>query len=322
MEPTQSWLLLIHQIPPKPNYLRVKIWRRLQQVGAVTIKPSVYALPRSDQSREDFSWILKEIMAGGGDGSISEARFAEGLSDEQVVAMFQAARRPDYEKFIEEAGLLLEEWSQDGTDPRHPAMKGLAQVARLRQRLEEIMAVDFFEAPERRAAQGLLRDLSAQLSRQTAPAGAGGEALADLKNKVWVTRANVFVDRLACAWLIRRFVDKGARFKFVSDSNYIPEPGEVRFDMFEAEFTHEGDACTFEVMIGRLGFGDPALIAVAEMVHDIDLKDGKYGRNQTEGFQALLIGLVTTHSEDQDRLAMGLDLYENLYAYFRRSRAA
>jgi hypothetical protein len=88
--------------------------------------------------------------------------------------------------------------------------------------------------------------------------------------------------------------------------------------MFDGDFTHQGDRCTFEVMVGRLGLDDPALSALAEIVHDIDLKDGKYGRSQTEGFQALLIGLVAAHPEDQERLAAGLGLYENLYTYFRR----
>ena len=231
MDKSRTWLLLIHQIPPKPNYLRVKIWRRLQQVGAVTVKQSVYALPLFEHAREDLSWILKEILAGGGDGSISEARFTEGLTDEQVVAMFQAARQPDYEKFIEEARLLLEEWDSGRRDPRDPAVKGPAQVARLRHRLGQIMAIDFFEAPERRAAEVLLNDLAARLSAGATEAGADHQEWADLKGRVWVTRADIFVDRLACAWLIRRFLDQGAGFKFVSGSSYQPEPGELRFDM-------------------------------------------------------------------------------------------
>ena len=317
-----KWLLLIHQIPPKPNYLRVKIWRRLQQVGAVTIKQSVYALPFSEQSREDFSWILKEIMEGGGDGSISEARFTEGLNDEQVVAMFHAARRGDYEKLIQEANQLLGEWNLGRSDPRDPAVKGPAQVARLRRRLEEIMAIDFFQAPEQGAAGLLLKDLTAQLSGEAATVGAGQEEWADLRGKVWVTRANIYVDRMASAWLIRRFVDDRAEFKFVSDSPYVAGPGELRFDMFDGEFTHQGDRCTFEVMVGRLGLQDRALGAMAEIVHDIDMKDRKYGRSQTEGFQALLTGLAASHPDDQERLAAGLSLYENLYAYFRRGKGA
>src|SRR5262245_58333427 len=90
------WLLLIHQIPPKPNYLRVKIWRRLQRLGAVAIKNSVYALPNSDQAREDFQWVLREVVEGGGDGTLCEARLIDGITDEQVEALFQTARSTDY----------------------------------------------------------------------------------------------------------------------------------------------------------------------------------------------------------------------------------
>ncbi len=139
----KKWLLLIHQIPPKPNALRVKIWRRLQQVGAVGIKQSVYVMPLSEQSREDLSWTLKEIVEGGGDGSISEARFVEGLSDEQVLALFHKARKSDYEKLIQDASALLAEWSSGGSDPRDPATKGSGQLSRLQRRLNDIAAIDF-----------------------------------------------------------------------------------------------------------------------------------------------------------------------------------
>src|SRR5881296_500803 len=100
------WLLLIHQIPPKPNYLRVKIGRRLQRLGAVAIKNSVYVLPRSDPSFEDFQWVVREIRAGGGDASVCEARFVEGLSDDEIEALFHAAREADYREVTEEARAL------------------------------------------------------------------------------------------------------------------------------------------------------------------------------------------------------------------------
>src|SRR5258708_39442479 len=101
------WLLLIHQLPPKPNYFRVKVWRRLQRLGAVAIKNSVYVLPRSDQTYEDFEWVLREIVKDGGDASICEARFVEGLSDGQVEALFHAAREADYAQLAEKLRRLF-----------------------------------------------------------------------------------------------------------------------------------------------------------------------------------------------------------------------
>ncbi len=316
----KKWLLLIHQIPPKPNALRVKIWRRLQQVGAVAIKQSVYAMPLSEQSREDLSWILREIVEGGGDGSISEARFVEGLTDEQIIALFQSARKSEYENIIQDANLLLAEWSSGQNDPRDPAVRGPAQVLKLQRRLDNVTAIDFFQAPERGTTEILLKELATRLSGQASTETTAEIKLHNLKGKTWVTRKNLFVDRMACGWLIRRFVNKGAVFKFVSDPQYAPKSNELRFDMFDGEFTHEGDRCTFEVMIQRLQLHDRALVSLAEVVHDIDLKEAKYGRAETGGLNALLTGLVASQPDDDQRMAEGFRLFENLYAYFQRHK--
>lgn len=315
---SKTWLILIHQLPPKPNALRVKIWRRLQQVGAVAIKQSVYALPLSEQSREDLSWILKEIVEGGGEGSISEARFLEGLSDEQVIALFQEARQSDYEKIIQESRQLLTAWAYGQNDPQDPALKGPAQVSRLRRRLDEVTAIDFFQTPKRGTAETLLQELAGRVSVEPSMPPVGLEEIGGLQGITWVTRRNLFVDRLACGWLIRRFIDHEAVFKFVRGPRYVPQSGELRFDMFEGEFTHEGDRCTFEAMIRRFRLHDRSLVPLAEIVHDIDLKDKKYGRSETSGFSALLTGLVASHPDDEQRLEEGIRLFENLFAYFQR----
>ena len=316
----KKWLVLIHQIPPKPDALRVKIWRRLQQIGAVAIKPSVYVMPFAHQSREDLSWTLKEIVGGGGDGSISELRFVEGISDEQVIAQFQNARKADYEKIIQDANHLLAEWSTGRIDPRDPSAKAHAQVEKLQRQFDGIAAIDFFEAPERGTANLLLKDLAARRSGAGADRAAPAQGLEALKGKVWVTRRNLFVDRIACGWLIRRFADENATFKFVDADTYEPGPGEMRFDMFEGEYTHEGDRCTFEVMIRRFGLKDHGLGAMAEVIHDIDLKDGKYNRSETNGLNALLTGLAASEPEDEMRMAIGAQLMENLYAFYQNQK--
>ena len=316
----KKWLLLIHQIPPKPNALRVKIWRRLQQVGAVAIKQSVYVMPLSEQSREDLSWTIKEIVEGGGDGSISEARFVEGLSDEQIIALFHDARKSDYEKLIQEVNALLAEWSSGAADPRAPATRGSAQLAKLQRRLDETAAIDFFQTPERATAELQLKKLGNLLAGQSAVGSEVRDSPADLRGKTWVTRGNLFVDRIACGWLIRRLVDKTAAFKFVPDPHYSPQTNEIRFVMFDGEYTHEGDRCTFEVMIQRLQIQDHALGRLAEVVHDIDLKDEKYSRSETDGFNALLTGLVAAHPDDDQRMNEGLRLFDNLYAFYQRQK--
>ncbi|HEY7682692.1 MAG TPA: chromate resistance protein ChrB domain-containing protein [Gemmatimonadales bacterium] len=240
-----GWLLLIHRLPPKPDYLRVKVRRRLQRLGAVALKNSVYALPDSEDALEDFQWLAREIEAEGAEAIICQAHFVRGISEEELRAMFESQQ------------------------------SGRAEGTRA--------AVDRVDP-----------------------------------GQTWVTREGVKVDRMASAWLIRRFIDPQARFRFVPARGYRPEPGEIRFDMFEAEYSHVGDACTFETLVARFGLGDRALKAIGEIVHDIDCKDQKFDREQTAGVATLIEGVVVAHGSDAERLARGEALFGDLYAYFAK----
>ena len=142
----------------------------------------------------------------------------------------------------------------------------------------------------------------------------------NLAGRVWVTRRGVRVDRIASAWLIRRWIDGDARFKFVPGRNYSPQSDELRFDMFEAEFTHVGDRCTFEVLASLANRDDLALRRVGEIVHDIDLKDGKFGHPETAGIASLLDGIVSATDDDDRRLERGGALFEDLYRSFSDNR--
>ena len=286
----------------------MKVWRRLQAVGAVAVKNSVYVVPKTDETQEDFEWLLREIVKGGGEALICEARFIEGLEDDRVEALFNAAREADYHQIADEVR---------ATVARPSASQIEADVARLRQRLDAVGRIDFFGAPGRALAEGLVDDLQ----RRADPPKAATKNLArpgDLRGRTWVTRQGVHVDRIATAWLVRRFVDPDARVKFVPARGYRPEPGEVRFDMFDAEFTHDGDRCTFEVLLAHLGLDDPALRLIAEIVHDIDVKDGKFGRPEVAGIEPLIAGIAVAHRADEQRLARGGAVFDALYEYFRR----
>jgi hypothetical protein len=240
------WLLLIHRIPPKPDYLRVKIRRRLTGIGALPLKNSVYVLPHTEEALEDFQWLARTIAAEGGEATVCEASFIEGVSDEEVDAMFRSQQES-------------------------PAEPGAA------------------------------------LGPRQAPRGATG-----------VTREGVKVDRIASAWLIRRFIDAEARFKFVPARGHVPQEGELRFDMYGGDFTHEGDRCTFETLIARFGVKNPALEAIAEIVHDIDCKERKFGRPETDGIARLVQGIVTAHADDAMRLERGAAMLDDLLATFAR----
>ena len=318
------WLLLVHQLPAKPAYARVKIWRRLQALGAVTVKSSVYALPASDQAQEDFEWVLKEIVEAGGEAMICEARLVDGLSDEEVRLMFSRARDEDYAAVAADARALTEALGM-APDPAARA-DAKSKVVRLASAVNQIVAIDFFGANGRQTVDGLLRRLTAMVNESDeAPSGSeAAKNFIDIRGGVtgrtWVTRRGVYVDRIASAWLIRRFIDPQARFKFVPGKGYVPDPGELRFDMFEAEFTHEGDRCTFEVLLERAGLRDRALTAIAEIVHDIDLKDSKFSREETSGIANLITGLSMGDKTDDQRITRGAAVFDDLYEYFRKRR--
>jgi hypothetical protein len=244
----RRWLLFIHRLPPKPDYLRVKVRRRLRRLGAVPVKQTVYVLPRTDEAVEDFHWLRVEIEAEGGSAVIVEAAFIEGLSDEELEAMIEA--------------------TNDDVPDSAPSRTGRAD------RVEP--------------------------------------------GTTWVTRQGVQVDRIASGWLIQRFIDPKARFKFVAARGYQPTPGELRFDMFDAEYTHVGDACTFQTLVRRFVIEDAAVRAIAEIVHDIDCKDEQFGRPETAGIASLVRGIVAAHVEDETRLERGGAILDDFYASFRK----
>ena len=314
-EPT-TWLLLIHQVPNSPAYLRVKMWRRLQKIGAVAVKNAVYVLPRTDQSSEDFHWVAREILEAGGDASVCEATFIEGITTNELIELFRAARDSDYRELMEEIKELREELRTAEKAGEAWASGMVGRVSRLRQRLTEIQTIDFFSAPGGKQAETLVSEMEAKV--RTAPIRKAQQRPGSYAGRTWVTRKGVHVDRIASAWLIRRFVDPNPRFKFVAAKGYRPEADELRFDMFDVEFTHEGDLCTFEVFLDRLNIGDNALRRIAEIIHDIDLKESRFGRPETAGIALIVNAICTKHKEDFDRIERGTILFDDLYDFFKK----
>ena len=310
------WLLLIHQIPRKPDYLRVKIGRHLERVGAVAIKNSIYVLPISTQAVEDFQWVLHEIIDGGGEASICRAEFVDGLTDGAIEQRLRDARAQDYEEIARRARGLLRKLpaGRSPNDERRAAIE--AELARIRARFDAASRIDFFDARADSPATSLIHSIEERLRP---PCGDIAQPLvaaprSEMHNRVWVTREGIFVDRIASAWLIRRFIDSEARFKFVAAAGYQPEPGELRFDMFQAEYTHDGDRCTFETLIRRFRLDDAALSEIAEIVHEIDLRDGKFERDDARGIERVLAGIAAAHPDDASRLERGAALFDDLYA--------
>jgi hypothetical protein len=309
------WLLLIHQVPNSPSYFRVKMWRRLQKIGAVPVKNAVYVLPRSDQSIEDFHWVAREIIEAGGDASVCEATFIEGITNGEVIELFRSAREADYLALISEIKEIDEE-VRKAARAEGWASGALGSVSRLRQKLNEIEGIDFFACPAKEQAESLLTEVERKLRK--APLRKLSKTAGSYSGRTWVTRKGIHVDRIASAWLIRRFIDPNGRFKFVLGKGYRPEPDELRFDMFDAEFTHEGDLCTFEVLLERFNISDRALKPIAEIIHDIDLKDSKFGRAETSGIALVVNALCTANKEDSSRLERGAAVLDDLYEFFKK----
>lgn len=319
-----KWLLLIHQIPPKPGYLRVKIWRRLQSLGAVAIKNSVYVIPRNEQTLEDFQWILREIIESGAEASVCAATFIEGLNDEQVEQLFQRARESDYVQIINDAQEMLASGSSIKSITHEDITVMEGALARLKKRYLAVSGIDFFGAPGADESSKLLDSIENLVSKRRLACIPKHQRLDsyDVKgfqDRTWVTRKGVYIDRMASAWLIKRFIDPRASFRFVTERTYRSRENEIRFDMFNGEFTHEGDKCTFEVLIERFSINDKAITELAKIVRDLDLKVAPYRQIESPGILALIDGMVSSVKSDDLRIERGANFFNDLYEYFRRA---
>jgi len=311
---SQRWLLLGHQLPTRSSNARVKTWRRLQQIGAVPARSSVYVLPNTEQCREDFEWIRSEIVALGGDATVFAADAISVGGSEDIEAVFRRTREQDYRMLKGQIDRLLSARKR----PRSGAAKGRLtsrSLRLLRDRLTAIERVDFFGAPGRAEAGAALASLELAVSgRRSAPRRAGARPLSagSFTSRRWVTRPRPGVDRMACAWLIRAFIDPDAAFGFTEQ----PADADIPFDMYAGEFSHHGDSCTFEVLVDRFGLDRPALLKVGQVVHDLDMKDGKYGIVEAVAVGRIVEGLRTLHADDPTLLEHGIAVFEALARSF------
>ncbi len=328
----REWMLLIHQLPPKPTSLRVRTWRKLQRLGAVPVKNSVYVLPYGDKTHEDFQWLKQEIESSGGEATVLRAGSVEGATDDEIVATFRRLRDEDYERITAELdGLAGAVRGQKKGGHLSPGRVGAheAELSRLHQELERVIAVDFFGAPKRAAAASALGRCREALRKAQSPDGSspkgsttkgGGLDTARYQGRRWVTRKRPHIDRLATAWLVGRFIDKRPRFLFVEDGERVE--GGVHYDMADAEFTHRGEDCTFETVVKEFGLaGDPALREIAEIVHDIDLKDGKFNRLEAAGINLAVRGLGSVVTDDRKLVRQAATVFDGLYEYLGRKGA-
>lgn len=326
----QDWILLIHQLPPVPTSLRVRTWRKLQKLGAVSIKSSVYVLPFNEKTHEDFQWLKQEIESTSGEATVFRAGSVEGATDDEIVALFQKARDENYAQITAELDGLtgsIREQKRGGHLSPPRLSKHESELEKVHADLERVVSTDFFNAKGSTAAQAAYercrKALRASQSRDTAKAKKGATKSTGLdrsqyQGKRWVTRRNLHIDRLASAWLIRQFIDRRPRFYFVAEGENTE--GAIPFDMFGADFTHHGEDCTFETMLKHFGLeGDKSLQEIAEIVHDIDLKDDKFNRLEAAGLNAAVLGLAKLLKDDRKLLRQSNIIFDGLYALLGRA---
>lgn len=318
-EPHYRWLVLIYSLPPQAGGSRVRIWRKLKKLGAASFRNSVYLLPFDEELYEIAQWLCQEIQGARGDATLLKVEQIENLSDKEVEELFRRARDEDYAELIKEAQASLDrlktlahkKTSQD-------AVRLTDDLKALERRLAEVEDIDYFGAPGRREAQAILtrcrRTLREFLGRKARPEPEATKALKPetFRGKTWVTRPRPHVDRIATAWAIRRLIDPKAKFAFAREPEQIKEG--IPFDYLGAEFGHHGEDCTFETLLARFRVKDKALQAVAAIVHDADLKDAKFSREEAKGVDAVIKGLAAIIADDHALLERGFVIFDALYA--------
>ena len=307
-----SWLLLILSLPPHPSSLRVRAWRKLRALGAVALKNSVYLLPFTPENYEQFQWLTQEVQKDGGEATFLKVDRIENMKPAEVIQFFQDARDLDYRHIAERYRKLL------GSLDRKPASRTAArrdeELARLAKEVDRIREIDFFDAPRYQEVKRLRETIEMRL-HPPRPAVVSGHAetpIDSLRGRRWVTRPRPHVDRIGSAWLIKRFIDPDAEFLFAPPEEFPADA--VPFDALGAEFGHQGEDCTFETLLKRCGFRDRRLAQLAEIVHEVDLRDQKFRRDEARGIDLAIRGLLAALKDDYQVLAHGMTLFDGLYA--------
>ncbi len=296
-----QWLVMLFSLPQAQASARVDVWRRLKKSGAVLLRSGGHVLPSSPDSRERFEWLAEAIRQYGGEASVLSVGAIDDLSSERIKKLFVEARSADYFRLLEDARNLGRD-----TDAKN------ADLSRLRRRLQEISEIDYFGGSMKQKAEDALQLLARNL-RGRPPSGRS--PVVNTKkfiNRVWVTRPSPGIDRAASAWLIINFIDRKARFKFAEHPASIPHA--IPFDMHHAAgFGHVGDNCTFETLRQEFKLRNKSLQVLAEMIHDADLKDEKFGRTEAVVVDQILKGWLAAGLPDDELLRKGIDIIDGLH---------
>jgi hypothetical protein len=308
-----SWLFLLFNLPAKSSSERVKVWRRLKKFGAVQLKTSTYVLPDEPVHYERFQWLAKEINDTGGEATLVRVKDIEGLPYAAVVALFNEARARDYGEIVEPLTQVI----RDRKTRKIPAETLVAELEKLRRRFQEIREIDYFQNTQGEDLRALFQRAESLGTSKKKPETKTRLRVQDFQGKTWITRPRPEIDRVGSAWLILKFIDPHAKFTFANSPAVTPEA--IPYDMFDAEFSHHGDCCTFETFIERFAIRDRAVLTIAELIHDADLEDDKFHRVEGFGVEQIFKGWAKQGLTDHQILAKGCDCFDALHAQFKRS---
>ena len=308
-----SWLFLLFNLPAKQSSERVKVWRRLKKFGAVQLKTSTYVLPDEPVHYERFQWLAKEIVDTGGEATLVRVKDIEGMPHAAVIALFNDARARDYDEIAEPFARLI----RDQKARKAPAETFSGELDKLRRRFQEIREIDYFQSSRGEDLQRLFQKAESLESPRKRPEVRPRLQIEDYRGKTWITRPRPEIDRVGSAWLIHKFIDAGAKFVFANAPADFPEA--IPYDMFEVEFSHHGDCCTFETLIEHFGIRDKAVLRIAQLIHDADVEDDKFHRVEGFGVEQIFKGWAKQGLSDQEILSKGFECFDALYAQFKRS---
>jgi hypothetical protein len=295
------WLVLIFGLPAKRASQRVSVWRQLQRFGAVPLGKSGYFLPNDPTNHERFERVSTVIRKHGGKAWVFAVQEQDSSSSDYLTQQFVEARSRDYRELIRDFGRPL-------SRPSGGSKTG--EIKRLRTRFQEVAAIDFFHSPLRERIEVMLKRAEGE-SSMSATAGIPSVDRRAYKGRLWVTRPRPGIDRSASAWLIRRYIDSKARFGFAQEAN--APAGAVPFDMFHGGFGHRGEDCTFETLKKVFRTRNRRVDVIAQIVHDADLGDEKFGRKEGFGIDEVLKGWASENISDKELLARGMQMVEGLY---------
>ena len=313
------WLTLLMTLPPTPTRHRVGVWRKLQRMGAVRLRGSAWILPENAETTELFQWLVQEVETFRGEATLLHVDRIENMTEDQVRGLFHKARTAEYQAVVHGCREILSQLDRYLAKHRGSVARLRGKLDGLKRDLDRIQSIDYLEAPMGRRARTLWETTAKRLrtveARPHVPSGRHRASLPP-RGSTWVTRPRPHIDRIASAWLIKRFCDPDARFAF-ADAADAARKG-VPFDVLGADFGHHGDECTFETLIKRFGIKDRRVKLIAEIVHEADLHDGKFTRTESAGVDLAIKGLAAGTRDDHELLEHGMAIFAGLYTVLKQ----